>query len=862
MEPSENKMRSLLPDDVVPLRYRLSLTPDLKAFIFHGHISVDVEVKKSTKLIKLHCLEIEVKSMTAFFDAKRPVKQITYDVKEETISVEFEEVLPIGKGKLEIEYQGVLNNSMMGFYRSKYYLNGEERYMAVTQFEPTGARRAFPCWDEPAHKAVFEVQLTIPKDLVALSNMDPVSEKEEDDNKKTVVFAPSPVMSTYLLAVVVGEFEYIEGKTPENVRVRVYTPLEKKQSGSFALDVAIRTLSYYSEYFNISYPLPKLDMIAVADFAAGAMENWGLVTYREVALLIDEKNSGIAYKKRVAYVVAHELAHQWFGNLVTMQWWKELWLNEGFATFIGTQAVAHLFPQWDMWTQFLSDYMNSALDLDSLENSHPIEVEVYNSAQIEEIFDTISYKKGASVIRMLSNRIGEAAFRKGLTIYLKRFQYKNAVTEDLWNALSEVANVDVKSFMDNYTKTTGYPLITVEATAAEEKFVVSQRRFFSNGKVLNPYEEQLWWVSIPIVSSKSQSVSKHDLLTKQEILQFPIKDTEWFKLNAGQSGFFRVRYSEEMSQRLIPAISSKSLSALDRIGLENDAFALSIAGVIPATQVLSLVKAFANESEYTVWEDICSHLLSVGFLLSSERFYADYERFVRNLLTPIKNVLGWDAKKGESDLDTLLRSAILNCMSFFGDVETIAEAKKRFQNFIDKGVEIVADLRGIIYRTVVQYGGEAEYSTMLSLYRRTDQPHQEKLRAFRALAFANRVSLIEETLSLLMTEEVRSQDIYIPFMCFSQMPLAKDIAWRYLREHWDTIRNRIGGAASILEHVIQGTTETFAYERYAEEMKSFFDAHPVANAERSIRQNIEKILTHSKWLNENREDVSKWLTSQ
>lgn len=372
-----------------------------------------MQIVSSTDKIVLNALDIAFNSVVL---GKSDGKQITaketnVSVENETAELVFPEALSAGDYKLHLKFTGEINDKMKGMYRSKYISeSGEERYVAVTQFEATDARRCFPCWDEPAIKATFDISLIVPPNLVALSNM-PVKSTKEVASLSQVDFERTPVMSTYLVAVVVGEYDYVEDRSSDGVLVRVYTPKGKKEQGLFALEVASKVLPYYKDYFNIAYPLPKIDLIAIADFSAGAMENWGLVTYRETCLLVDPENTSAARKQFIALVVGHELAHQWFGNLVTMEWWTHLWLNEGYASFVEFLCVNHLFPQYDIWTQFVTDMYIRALELDCLKSSHPIEVPVGHPSEIDEIFDDISYDKGASVIRMLHHYIGDDDFR-------------------------------------------------------------------------------------------------------------------------------------------------------------------------------------------------------------------------------------------------------------------------------------------------------------------------------------------------------------------------------------------------------------------------------------------------------------------
>ena len=373
----------------------------------------------------------------------------------------FDEALPTGDGVLWISFSGVLNDHLVGFYRGTYVDGGVKKNMAATQFEPADARMCFPCWDEPALKATFKVTVEVPSELTALSNM-PAIQETVNGHLKTVYFEESSTMSTYLVAVVVGLFDHIEDTTADGIKVRAYCPVGKADQGKFALDVAVKTLDMFTGYFSMPYPLPKMDMVAVPDFSGGAMENYGLIIFREIELLYDEMHSGAYRKQRLTIVVSHEVAHQWFGNLVTMEWWTHLWLNEGFATWISNLATDWLFPEWKIWTQFVQE-TTGGLRLDALEQSHPIEVEVHHARSVLEIFDAISYEKGSSVIRMLQSYLGDDVFQRSMSTYMKRYAGKNAKTDDLWSVLSEESGIQVNSMMDTWTKQKGYPLISVKS---------------------------------------------------------------------------------------------------------------------------------------------------------------------------------------------------------------------------------------------------------------------------------------------------------------------------------------------------------------------------------------------------------------
>ena len=438
--------RVTLPTNVRPTRYRLILEPDLESFTFRGEEAVDIEVVEASSEITLNSSDIDILSskLTVEGGSVLTPRDVVLDDSKETATFVFDSEIPTGPATLEITFTGELNDKLRGFYRSHYTdIDGQERYLATTQFEATDARRAFPCWDEPAVKSAFDVTLVVPGDLVAVSNMPVVSEEVNPSgsrpSSKVVRFAETPVMSTYLLAFVVGDIESIEQRTDAGTLMRVWTTRGKQEQGRFALETAVNLLDYFDDYFGIRYPLPKLDHIAIPDFAAGAMENWGAITYRETALLVDPDHSSAGTRQRVAAIVSHEMAHMWFGDLVTMAWWNDLWLNESFASWMGDKAVDHLFPEWEMWTQFVMADTNSGLSLDGLKNSHPIEQEVNNPSEIGQLFDAISYSKGASILRMLEHFLGSEPFRQGLHLYLSSHEYGNAQTEDLWSALGEIS---------------------------------------------------------------------------------------------------------------------------------------------------------------------------------------------------------------------------------------------------------------------------------------------------------------------------------------------------------------------------------------------------------------------------------------
>ncbi|XP_070156779.1 puromycin-sensitive aminopeptidase [Polyergus mexicanus] len=867
MSGDEKKPFRRLPLYVRPYHYNISLTPNLVTFTFDGIESVHLNVESTTDTIVLNSLEIDIKCATFNGNDGKTISanKIELSASEETATLVFPETLPLGKsGYLNIDFVGDINDKMKGFYRSKYTReDGSIEHAAVTQFEPTDARRCFPCWDEPALKATFDITLKVPTGLTALSNM-PVKSKVTNDEYDIVAFERTPIMSTYLVAVVVGEFDYIEDKSSDGVLVRVYVPKSKKEQGQFALEVATKVLPYYKTYFGIAYPLPKIDLIAIADFSSGAMENWGLVTYRETCLLVDPQNTSAVRKQWIALVVAHELAHQWFGNLVTMEWWTHLWLNEGYASFVEFLCVAHLFPEYDIWTQFVTDTHIRALELDALKNSHPIEVPVGHPSEIDEIFDDISYHKGASVIRMLHAYIGDADFRKGMNLYLERHSYANAETEDLWAALEEASNKAVRRVMSSWTKRQGFPVVKVDHHQKDENRILSlsQERFLADGSVDND-ADNTWLIPISVTSSENPSKAVFEGILDAKTKELLIKDVPentWLKINPGTIGFYRTRYSQSALSLLLPAIKDHTLPPLDRLGLLDDLFAMVQAGHASTVEVLDLMQAFLHEDNYTVWSTIVNILSKINILISHLDFEDSFKAFGRNLFRDVNTRLGWDLKPNESHLNTLLRSLVLGRMAALNDPDTIEEAKRRFELHVNGVTTLAADLRSPVYRAVLSVGDANAYETMIKLYKDADL-QEEKERILRALGAMKDQALLRKVLDFAMSEDVRAQDTVFAIMSVGLSYKGRLMAWNFFKEKWKTLLDRYEGGF-LLARLVKFTTENFVTEEQAKDVESFFESHPTPGTERTVQQCVESIRLNAAWLARDKNSIKEYLTTQ
>lgn len=855
--------RVLLPKDIQPQKYRLILTPDLLHLTFQGTEEAEVDILTGTSHIVLHSVDLRIQSVELRQnDATVVPIEIRFDETRETVTFEFDTQLHAGPAKLKILFAGDLSDKMRGFYRSDYTVQGEIRTMAVTHFEATNARRAFPCWDEPAIRAVFDVTLVTPPDRIAISNMPVVETSTNEAAQKVVRFAETPPMSTYLLAFIVGEFDCVEDTTPEGVHVRVFTPLGRKERGCFALSVATRSLSYFSQYFSIPHPLPKIDLIAIPDFAGGAMENWGAVTFRETAVLVDPEDSAGATRQRVALVVAHELAHSWFGNLVTIEWWTHLWLKEGFASWIAYLAVDYLFPEWDIWTQFVFIDFGKALRLDSLRCSHPIEIEVKDANEIGEIFDDISYSKGASVIRMVASFLGEEIFRQGLQLYLTRHEYSAATTEDLWSALANASGTPVKLIMDSWTKQVGYPVIFLDGCDQYRELSLSmkQARFFLSGAgSLGEENKSQWCIPLSITTLHSADPINFMLQDSSATFTLPLQDNEWVKVNSGQTSFFRVVYSSGLLARLIPAIEALSLPSADRLGIQNDAFALARAGLLSATQVLDLIVTYKNEVDYTVWADLSTNLKDFGWLLFQEPSYNLFRVFGRTIYRRVAKHLGWTVKPEEKHLTTLLRGLVLGELGAYGDEEIIHEAQYYFSACLEGRLFLHPDLRFPVYRLVVENGGVSAFEAVLKMFREAGL-QEEKMRCLRALGYSQQPELLRRSLELSLSNEVRSQDSVLAIESVAANRYGIDLAWHFLQHHWNELYYRYGnGGLYLLRRLISSTTENFVTKHKADEVEEFFRLHPAPAADRAIRQSLERIQSNFLWLQRDQESVQKWL---
>lgn len=858
----KNKKSVRLPNHIYPISYDLTIKPDLESFTFSGNEIIKINIDKDINKITLHSKDIDIETVKISSKQKvagskgiKKIEQfatkITYDTEKETATFYFKNKIIKGKGDLSIVFCGIINENLRGFYKSKYVLDGVEKHIATTQFEATDARRAFPCFDEPAHKAIFEVSLVVPDGHTAISNTLPINIAPHSTGFKIVSFAPSPKMSTYLLAFIVGEFEYIEGYTKDKIQVRVFTTLNKKHQAKFALDVAIKSLEFFEKYFDIKYPMPNLDLISIPDFEPAGMENWGAITFRESSILIDEEHSSITNKQWVATTVAHELAHQWFGNLVTMHWWTDLWLNEGFASYMEKVCTDSLFPSWKMWDLYLSNnrYRN-AIEIDSLKNSHAIEVEVHHPDEINETFDMVSYEKGTAIIRMLCEYIGEDKFKEGLRYYLKKHSYKNTKTINLWDAFEKISKKPIKKVMNSWTQKAGFPLVRVTCQN-KNGFKLTQEKFFSSRITRKQNIKSKLW-EIPIIY-KNESESKKILLNKKNI---NLKEEFIQKINVDESSFIKVNYDKKILENIKNKIENKNINTIDRLGIIRDIFALAEGGYINTIEALDFSLSFKNEKEYIVWGEISYGINKIYNLLTDEKTIENYRNYVLSLYSQIIQDVGFEKKQNEDSSHTLLRILILSQNAFYGNQKIIKEAKIIFENRSTKPID--PDIRSLVYGIVAKNGGIKEWKILREMYN-SQTLNEEKERVSRALTQFNDIKLLEKTLSFAISKEVKDQDAPFLIAATWNNKVGLDLTWQFIKNNWDMILNKYGGNGLLISKFMYllGNHTTI---KDLKDAKSFFNKNVAPGAERTLEQAYERIESNAAWIKDDKKSIQNWLS--
>lgn len=869
---SEAPYYEALPSALRPLHYDISIH-DITLHTYKGTVKIDLKVESATDELHLHYRDLTIGAVEAVYDGEVVAGEVAeLNQKKEFFVVKFaKQFAPPHQVQVVVQFEGVIQTNMAGFYKSSYIENGETKHMLSTQFEATDARRTFPCLDEPALKASFDVHLTVDSASTVLGNM-PVKEEVASGELKTVTFETTPVMSTYLLAWAIGDFEYIEAHTEglyandKPLPVRIYTTPGYTKDAALALEVAPKIVDYFSRIFNLKYPLPKLDLIAVHAFSHNAMENWGLITYRSTALLYSAETSDPSYKQNVAYVVAHEIAHQWFGNLVTMQWWDELWLNEGFATWVGYAAVDHLFPEWDIFSGFVSTSLQNALGLDGLRNSHPIKVPVVDALDIDQLFDAISYLKGASTIRMLSSYLLTDVFLQGVAKYLNNHQFGNATSGDLWNAISEVSGKDVGAMMESWITKIGFPVIKVSSKG--DKWVIEQSRFLNGGGVKPEDDETVWWVPLDATTSSETSNSIHiDSFTSRSV-EIDLVPSGLFKLNKETEGAFRVSYDPEILHKNILPYFGK-LSGKDKVGIIADVAAIAVSGDkdVTTSTFFELVKSVTIDSDqlgenYVGWLELCDRLSYFGTTFSEKD--SELAKRIANFTRKVYSGLAIKAISEPIDkndfLKSKLKAKILNSSAGFGIPELDAYAQKLFTEWKTTKT-IDPALKHFTFSTIVSSPDLSDEDFELIMKEVTHPTSLDSREiALGALGHVSNSKIAEKLISYLADETVIPvMDAHFLGVTLSKNVGIRDLFWSFFKANYSKLHELMSTNMVVLDRFIKVTLcnfQSFAMEKDVEE---FFKDKDIHGFERSLYQVLDKIKINASCYERDHQNVDQWL---
>ncbi|KAL3276183.1 hypothetical protein HHI36_020901 [Cryptolaemus montrouzieri] len=858
-----------LPTIVRPSHYDISLNFNFSKMEFEGDVTICIEVLQRTKDIQLHSSELDIeniKLVQANSGITIEPEKTEFSKKNQILKLLFANPVTMGNYRLKIKYDGVISEEERGVFCTRSYEpKGEEKISVFTHFDPSCARKCFPCWDEPSFKAAFKINLTVPKEYSAFSNTQ-VEQIEKFAKTKRVNFARTPAMSTYLLAFAIGEFSSIETKTVDGVTVRINTAKGKEEQGRFALDTAVNALTFFKKYFKTEYALPKLDLIAVANYNSDATENWGLLVFREINLLINPSTSTNLTKRWISLLVCHEVAHQWFGNLVTMEWWTQLWFQEAFAQFAENMCVDYYFPNFRIWQHFVLEFLHSALELDGSKDSHAVEVAIKDPKELDQVYDGISYNKGAALIRMLENYVGEENFRKGVWVYLTTHAYKNASPEDFYGALEEVSGKPVGNVMSSWTNQPGYPVVRAflapgcECKLNQDGITIKlvQCRFFS-AKGKPESEMALWKIPISLISGNDPSKEINFVMESREIKIFipGAKVDDWIKLNPESVGYYRVQYSPELLKKLIPAIKTRQLDVIDRIAVLDDLFHMVKNGYTSTVEILKILAAFDGETEFLVWSTIGRILNKLAILISNTSLEDEYNRFQKKLLEKVSTALGWEKSSEDSRFDHLLRKLVLGQMSWLEDENMINEARKRFEDSVASKEKLRDDVRVACYRSVVRAGGDKEFDALVKLYKTVDT-HEERKSICYALSSAKDEKLLQKVLTFAISDEVRPDDTVLIVMAITSTKTGRDMLWDYYRNHWRDIVDKVNNR-EVLTRIIQDITEKYASEPMAMELETFFNKQLPCN-ESTFQKALETLRNNASWLERDSEEIQQFLS--
>ncbi len=822
-----------LPKEVVPKSYDIHVKPAIAQRKFTGSESIVIEVRQPTKTITLNQNRLTIpdaKLLSATGEVEQ-VAQVALDSAAQTATFTFPQEVKAGTHQLALDFAGEINQAGEGLFAVTYQEKGSDakQTMLGTQMEPTDARRFFPCWDEPAFRAQFRLTATVPNDFTAVSNMPVESEKKIGPDKE-VRFGETPPMASYLVVFCAGVFDSIHGEA-DGVKIGIVTTKGKAETGRYALASAEKILHYYNEYFGIKFPLPKLDLIAIPGGFGGAMENWGGITYYESALLFDPEKSSEQAKESIFAVEAHEMAHQWFGDLVTMAWWDNLWLNEGFASWMGTKCTDHFNPQWQVWLRAAAA-KEGAMSTDALSITHPIQQPVKTEDEANSAFDEITYEKGQSFLRMLESYLGEDVFRGGIRAYMQAHKYSNTTTADLWQALGQASQKPVADIAASWTEQPGLPLLTMAAdkdslTISQERFTVHQQ----NPKALSWKIPVAWETFAP----NEKSPPHHSYLLEADSAPLPeAKPGQTIDLNAGGVGYYRVKYDDADFGRLLAA--APQLPEATKVNLLSDAWALVQAGRGPVANYFRLVEAFRDDNNLAVWEQITRVLGAIDDLAPGTKQRDAFRGYARSLLQPVFQRVGWNPKPNEPVAIGLLRADLLESLGEFGDPQVTAEAKQRFDKFLSDPASLALNLRPAVAEIVGRSADEATWKHLHDLGHTTTNIG-EKGYYYEALALAP--GFTEQALALSLGDELAAAAATRLVATVAHDGQQPEAAWDFVRAHEAELKTKLDSLGQV--KFIPAVASAFSSVARADELENYAREHLPAGAKGEVAKAAERI---------------------
>ena len=839
-----------LPNTVLPEHYQLSLDIDIQGRKFSGEETVRIRVTQPVSEIVVNSLDLEITFAEVKAGTNTQPATVTYDKTAETARLTLPAAVPVGEADLHIKFSAPLTEGLRGLYLSKT----SRRMYAVTQFEGTYARMMFPCFDEPSFKATFDLSVIIDAGDTAISN-GRIIQDEAMGKRHKLIFSTSPRMSTYLVALAVGDWQ-CQGRTVSGIPIRVCATPERKSMTGFALDVATHSLEFYDHWYGIKYPFGKLDMLAIPDYEWGGMENTASIFYRDTALLLDEKEASASSKRGHATVIAHEMAHQWFGDLVTAAWWDDIWLNEGFATWMERKPIEQWHPEWHLDEDATAE-AQSIIAVDSLASALAIHGDPKTSSEIKEMFDGITYEKGGAVLRMLEAYVGPEVFRRGVNQYLQEHANGNATSADFWQAMTRVSGKPIDKIMTPFVMQPGVPLVTVNGTCRSNSLSTNlqQQRFYVSPQSPQAGSQSLWQIPICIRGDHGQERACTVLEEKSQEME--IKGCpEWIFANPEGRGYYRVAYDQPMLEKIALAAES-SLQPAERIALVEDAWAMTRAGKYPVEMFMNVAKGLRTEHDLLVVGLLAPHLSALESLVPKEQREA-YQAFLRAQFNPLARELGWEAKAGESDQLDLLRATLLQVLGDAGDPDALSRAQKIVAGYLAQPGSTDPTLTRPAFAVAAVHGDPKFFETLISGLPQSRSSDQYYLYLYALTAFRD-PALVQRSLDLVTQGKLRQQDYAGFFSGLLANPTARDSAWAYLKTHWSDLAEKVvsfGGRGAV------SALGAFCSADARNDIKSFFSEHRAPGAERAVKQSLERIDSCLEFRELQQANMRSWLQSQ